>query len=227
MQNHLHVPAPLSPQWQQLIADEFSKDYFVSLIHKIETEYSSHTIFPPRNLWFNALNLTPPGSVKVVILGQDPYHGVGEAHGLAFSVTEGVKIPPSLRNIFKEIQAEYPDAATPENGYLERWARQGVLLLNSVLTVRKDSARSHAGMGWEFFTDAIINAVSRTRSGIVFILWGKDAASKAKLIDSSRHLILTSPHPSPLSAYRGFFGSGIFAKANSYLSGIGKTPINW
>ena len=184
-------------------------------------------MFPPKHLLFNAFHLTHPDKVKVVILGQDPYHGEGEAHGLAFSVPDGIKTPPSLRNIFKEIQSEFPDSATPESGNLTRWAKQGVLLLNTVLTVRKDSARSHAGLGWELFTDAVIKAISDNSEGVVFMLWGKDAAAKQSLINRDRHLVLSAPHPSPLSAYRGFFGCMNFAEANTYLERQGKSPIVW
>lgn len=217
----------LRGEWLELLSPEFEKGYMAPLCEFVEQEYAAHSVFPPRQLVFNALNLTAPQEVKVVILGQDPYHGQGEAHGLAFSVPQGVRIPPSLRNIFKEISSDIPATRIPESGNLERWARQGVLLLNTVLTVRMDSPRSHAGHGWEQFTDAIIRQISEQQSGVVFILWGKDAASKSKLIDESKHLILTSPHPSPLSAHRGFFGSRPFSQANSWLLSRGRQPVEW
>lgn len=220
-------PASLPADWLSILSAELTSPYFTDLCTQINKEYASCTVFPPKHLLFNAFHLTHPDKVKVVILGQDPYHGEGEAHGLAFSVPDGIKTPPSLRNIFKEIQSEFPDSATPESGNLTRWAKQGVLLLNTVLTVRKDSARSHAGLGWELFTDAVIKAISDNSEGVVFMLWGKDAAAKQSLINRDRHLVLSAPHPSPLSAYRGFFGCMNFAEANTYLERQGKSPIVW
>lgn len=184
------------------------------------------TIFPPGALMFNALNTTPFEKVKVVVIGQDPYHGPGQAHGLSFSVPDGVPHPPSLRNIYKEI---HRDLGIPvsESGNLIRWADQGVLLLNSVLSVRAGHANSHQGRGWEYFTDAIINALNHEREGLVFLLWGSYAQKKGQMIDRNKHFVLTAPHPSPLSAHRGFFGCSHFSKANQYLTSLGCAPINW
>lgn len=205
---------------------EFDRPYFADLAEFVRGEYASHTIYPPGSLIFNAFEQCPPEKLKAVILGQDPYHGPGQAHGLSFSVREGVQAPPSLQNIFKEIAREY---GTTENADtdLTRWARQGVLLLNATLTVRAGQAGSHQNRGWESFTDAVIKQISDSFDGIVFMLWGSYAGKKASLIDPARHCILRSAHPSPLSAYRGFFGNDHFKKANEYLVSKGKEPIEW
>lgn len=216
----------IHPSWNKLLADQFEQPYFSSLVQFVRSEYVSGPCFPPASLIFNAFNLCPVYNVKVVIIGQDPYHEPHQAHGLCFSVVEGTPIPPSLRNIFKEIQS---DVGTPPplSGDLTRWAKQGVLLLNATLSVRAHHAASHQGHGWETFTDAVISALSHTRSHIVYILWGAYATSKSSLIDSSNNCILTSPHPSPLSAHRGFFGNRHFSRANAYLLNHGITPIIW
>ena len=192
----------------------------------MRAEYKSYLIYPPGSQIFNAFNLCPFGKVKVVIIGQDPYHGTGQAHGLCFSVNDGVPFPPSLRNIFKEVNAD-TGAPIPQSGNLTRWATQGVLLLNATLTVREHSAGSHQRRGWETFTDAVIRIISEQKSKVVFILWGAYAQSKASLIDSSRHLVLRSVHPSPLSAHAGFFGNHHFSLANDYLVRNGLTSIDW
>lgn len=216
----------IEPSWKALLADEFRKPYFEELAGFVRSEYGSRTCYPPASLIFNAFNATPVPEVRVVILGQDPYHGPGQAHGLCFSVGEGVDFPPSLRNIFQEIQTE-TGASIPANGDLSRWARQGVFLLNTCLTVRAHEAFSHSGKGWETFTDAVISLLSRERSNLVFLLWGAPAGRKAALIDQSRHLVLRSAHPSPLSAYRGFFGNGHFLQCNQFLTQHGIQPIEW
>lgn len=216
----------IEPTWKEALAAEFSKPYFLSLAESVRAEYARGTVYPSGPNIFAAFRATPFPDVKVVIVGQDPYHGPGQANGLAFSVNTGVAIPPSLLNIYKEVQTE-TGAPVPADGNLERWARQGVLLLNATLTVRARQPRSHAGLGWEQFTDAAIAALNERRSGLVFLLWGSDAIRKGKTIDRSRHLVLTSPHPSPLSAYRGFLGNGHFLKANEYLRSQGKSPIVW
>ena len=214
--------------WKQALRDEFSQDYFRLLTDFVRQEYAANpgAVFPPAGKIFAAFDASPFDRTKVVILGQDPYHGPGQANGLAFSVAPGVPFPPSLRNIFAEVSAD-TSAPTPADGDLSRWAKQGVLLLNSTLTVRSGSPKSHASHGWEQFTSAAIRRLSEERSGLVFLLWGSDAISKRSLIDSSRHLILTSPHPSPLSAHRGFFGQHHFSQANAWLESHGETPINW
>lgn len=218
----------LEAGWKSRLNAEFNKPYFIALTDKVRAEYAdpSLRIYPKGSNIFAALDATPFDSVKVVIIGQDPYHGPGQANGLAFSVAPGVAFPPSLRNIFKEVSAQ-TGASQPADGDLSRWASQGVLLLNSTLTVREHSPRSHAGLGWERFTDAAVAALSKEREGLVFLLWGADAIRKGASIDRSRHLVLTSPHPSPLSASRGFFGNGHFIKANQYLINQGKEPILW
>lgn len=216
----------IEPSWKALLSAEFDKPYFTSLVQFVRNEYQIGVCYPPGHLIFNAFWQTPLSEVKVVILGQDPYHGPGQAHGLCFSVSEGVAFPPSLRNIFQEIQAE-TGAPIPTSGDLTRWARQGVFLLNTCLSVRQHQAFSHSGMGWETFTDAVIKAISDTLSGVVFLLWGAPAGRKAKLIDATKHYILTSAHPSPLSAYRGFFGCNHFNLCNTYLTQSGKEPIQW
>ncbi|MFR9502634.1 MAG: uracil-DNA glycosylase [Rikenellaceae bacterium] len=212
--------------WRQVLEVEFSKPYFKELSEFIDKEYSSEEIFPPRNLIFNALEKCPLDKVKVVIIGQDPYHDVGQAHGLCFSVADGVKIPPSLVNIFKEIERDLA-APIPTSGNLERWAEQGVLMLNAVLTVRAHNAASHAKKGWEKFTDAIIRAVACNNIGVVYMLWGKYAQSKCAMVDPEKNLILQSVHPSPLSAYRGFMGCSHFSQANNYLFVNNLQPIKW
>lgn len=216
----------IEPSWRAVLSDEFAKPYFGELVRFVHAEYSAGPCYPPGPLIFNAFDSTPFDQVKVVILGQDPYHGPGQAHGLCFSVNDGVDFPPSLRNIFQEIQAE-TGAPIPMSGNLTRWARQGVFLLNTCLTVRQHQAFSHSGHGWETFTDEVIRLLSARREHLVFLLWGAPAGRKASLIDQSRHLLLRSPHPSPLSAYRGFFGNGHFRQCNEYLMNHGKPPIQW
>lgn len=212
--------------WQEKLQAEFDKPYFEELIQFVKREYAQGTCYPPGPLIFNAFNLCPLPKVKVVLIGQDPYHEPGQAHGLCFSVNDGVQFPPSLRNIFQEIQTDV-GKPVPTSGNLTRWAEQGVLLLNATLTVRAHAAASHQKRGWEEFTDAVIRLVSTEREHVVFILWGSYAQSKASLIDTSRHCILRSAHPSPLSAYRGFFGNHHFSICNQYLQQNGLTPINW
>ncbi|HAQ4728009.1 TPA: uracil-DNA glycosylase [Enterococcus faecium] len=212
--------------WQEVLSSEFSKDYYLHLREFLKKEYASQKIHPDMYHIYEALELTPYEEVKVVILGQDPYHGENQAHGLSFSVQPGVKIPPSLRNIYKEL---YDDLgiAPVQHGNLVSWAKQGVLLLNTVLTVREGQAYSHRGKGWERLTDTIIEKLNEREKPIVFILWGKPAQEKIKMIDKSRHIIITSPHPSPLSASRGFFGSKPFSKTNDALLALGEEPIDW
>ncbi|MBO5749342.1 MAG: uracil-DNA glycosylase [Bacteroidaceae bacterium] len=216
----------IEQSWKALLQEEFDKPYFAELTEFVRAEYKSYRIYPPGSQIFNAFNLCPFDKVKVVIIGQDPYHGPGQAHGLCFSVNDGVPFPPSLRNIFKEINAD-TGAPIPQSGNLTRWATQGVLLLNATLTVREHSAGSHQRRGWETFTDSVIRIISEQKSNVVFILWGAYAQSKASLIDSSRHLVLRSVHPSPLSAHAGFFGNHHFSLANDYLVRNGLTSIDW
>ena len=217
----------LETSWKNALKDEFDKDYMKSLKAFLRDEYSAgKIIFPAGPEYFSALDLTPVDAVKVVVIGQDPYHGPDQAHGLSFSVRPGVKVPPSLVNIFKE-QAEDLGIQQPNSGYLAPWAKQGVLMLNAVLTVEAHNVGSHQGKGWEIFTDAIIDVLNREHDGLVFMLWGGYAQKKGAKIDRSRHLVLAGPHPSPLSAYRGFFGCKHFSKANEYLAANGKEPINW
>lgn len=216
----------IEESWKQHIGSEFSKPYFATLTAFVHDEYRNNTCYPPGKLIFNAFNLCPFDRVKVVIIGQDPYHEPGQAQGLCFSVNDGVAFPPSLVNIFKEIQADM-GIPVPQSGSLVRWAEQGVLLLNATLTVRAHAAGSHQRRGWEEFTDAVISTLSRDRQNLVFILWGSYAQSKAQLIDQQRHLILRSPHPSPLSAHRGFFGNHHFSITNKYLAEHGLEPIRW
>lgn len=216
----------IEESWKQHVGAEFDKPYFENLIQFVHEEYRNHTCYPPGKLIFNAFNLCPFDKVKVVIIGQDPYHEPGQAQGLCFSVNDGVVFPPSLVNIFKEIQADL-GIPIPMSGSLVRWAEQGVLLLNATLTVRAHQAGSHQKHGWEEFTDAVIRTLSADRKNIVFILWGSYAQSKAQLIDASKHFILRSPHPSPLSAHRGFFGNHHFSLANQYLKREGLEPIEW
>ena len=212
--------------WKQELNAEFEKDYFRSLVAFVRQEYATTQVFPPGKEIFAAFDATPFDKVKVVILGQDPYHGEGQANGLCFSVNDGIQFPPSLLNIFKEIKADI-GTEIPQSGNLERWAKQGVLLLNATLTVRAHQAASHQNHGWETFTDAVIRHLATTREHIVFLLWGSYAIKKGQFIDRSRHLVLTSPHPSPLSAHRGFFGNHHFSQANAYLTEHGITPIKW
>lgn len=216
----------IEKSWQEVLQTEFDKPYFENLVGFVKQEYASSTIFPPAGQIFNAFNTCPFNNVKVVILGQDPYHGPGQAHGLCFSVNDGIQFPPSLQNIFKEITSDLGIPA-PKTGNLTRWAEQGVLLLNATLTVRASQAGSHQGKGWEEFTDAVIKTISEKAENVVFILWGSYAIKKKTLINASKHCILTAPHPSPLSSYRGFFGCKHFSQTNTYLTSKGKTPIEW
>ena len=217
----------MEESWKRHLVEEFEKPYFVNLVNFVRQEYATTTCYPPGKLIFNAFNLCPFDKVKVVIIDQDPYHEPGQAHGLSFSVCDGVPFPPSLQNIFKEIEQDL-GTPIPMTGNLTRWAEQGVLLLNATLTVRAHQAASHQRRGWEEFTDAAIKALNADRNNLVFILWGGYARSKAPLIDSSRHLILQSVHPSPLSANRGgWFGNHHFSRANAYLVEHGQEPINW
>lgn len=217
---------PISGEWAEALAPEFKKPYYKKLFQTVSEEYRTHRIFPPGDDIFNAFHLTPLPQVKVVILGQDPYHGEGQAHGLCFSVRPDVEIPPSLVNIYKELEEDV-GCYIPNNGYLEKWARQGVLLLNTVLTVRAHQANSHRGIGWEEFTDAAIRVLAAQDRPMVFILWGKPAQAKKPMITNPKHLVLFSAHPSPLSAYRGFFGSRVFSRTNQYLESHGLMPIDW
>lgn len=216
----------INESWKKALNGEFMKDYFVRLAGFIKAEYNSTTVYPPGALIFNSFNLCPFDKVKVVIVGQDPYHGPGQAHGLCFSVREGVDFPPSLVNIFKEIESDLGQKPV-RSGNLERWASQGVLLLNATLTVRAHSAGSHQKKGWEEFTDSVINILNRDKDNLVFFLWGAYAQKKCETIDRSRHLVLESVHPSPLSAPRGFFGNRHFSRCNAYLAEHGMEPINW
>jgi uracil-DNA glycosylase len=216
----------LENSWKQALLEEFNKTYFKALSDKVKSAYLQGQVYPPPKQIFSALDLCPLQAVKVVILGQDPYHGAGQAHGLSFSVPDGVTPPPSLKNIYKEINNDL-GILMPKSGNLERWARQGVLLLNATLTVEKSKAGSHQGLGWEKFTDAIIKTVSDTQEHVVFLLWGNFARSKKTLIDSSKHLVLEAPHPSPFSAHSGFFGSRHFSKTNDYLRTHHKQAIEW
>ena len=216
----------ITKEWDELLSEEFSSSSYLYLREFLKKEYSSHTVYPPMYDIFNGLKLTPLENVKVVILGQDPYHEEGQAMGLSFSVPNGIKKPPSLVNIFKEIESETGDEML-DSGDLTGWAKQGVLLLNTVLTVRAHQANSHKGKGWEEFTDGVIKKISKNTKNVVFLLWGANARSKKQLIDSDKHLILECAHPSPLSAYNGFFGCGHFTKANEYLIKHGKLPIVW
>ena len=216
----------IEQSWKQVLQPEFDKPYFADLIAFVKSEYRTYRVYPPGPLIFNAFNSCPFSQVKVVLIGQDPYHEPGQAHGLCFSVNDGVAFPPSLMNIFTELKSDL-GVPIPATGNLSRWARQGVLLLNATLTVREHQAGSHQKHGWEQFTDSVISTLSRQRENLVFILWGSYAQSKAQLIDASRHCILRSAHPSPLSAYRGFFGNHHFSLTNDYLKKHGKEPINW
>ena len=216
----------IAADWKALLQPEFDKPYFEQLTLFVRAEYASQRIFPAGRNIFRAFDKCPFDRLKVVIIGQDPYHGEGQANGLCFSVNDGVAFPPSLQNIFQEIRDD-TGTPVPESGNLDRWAEQGVLLLNSVLTVRAHQAASHAGHGWEQFTDAVVRLIAERKQGIVYMLWGNYAQRKGEIADPSRNLILRSVHPSPLSVYRGFFGCRHFSKANAYLESIGKTPIVW
>ena len=216
----------IEESWKKRLMPEFDKDYFIRLTDFVRAEYSSTTIYPPGKLIFNAFNLCPFDQTKVVIIGQDPYHGPGQAHGLCFSVNDGIAFPPSLQNIFKELQSDL-GIAIPSSGNLTRWANQGVLVLNATLTVRAHQAGSHQRKGWEDFTDAAIRTLAEQKEHLVFILWGAYAQKKGAFINREKHLVLTSAHPSPLSAYNGFFGNKHFSRANEYLRAHGETPIEW
>ena len=218
--------AAIANDWLEPLKPEFSKPYYKNLYQTVNEEYRTHQIFPPADDIFNAFALTPLHEVKVVILGQDPYHGEGQAHGLCFSVKPDVEIPPSLINIYKELQDDC-GCEIPNNGYLTKWAKQGVLLLNTVLTVRAHQANSHRGIGWEEFTDAAIRVLNEQDRPMVFILWGRPAQMKKSMLTNLNHLIIESPHPSPLSAYRGFFGSRPFSRTNKYLKEHGLKEIDW
>lgn len=216
----------IESSWKQLLAEEWEKPYFSSLVTFVKEQYMVKTVFPPASKIFAAFDSCPVDNVKVVIIGQDPYHGEGQANGLCFSVNPGIQLPPSLINIYKEIKSDIGSLAQTD-GNLENWAKQGVLLLNATLTVEAHCAGSHQRKGWETFTDAVIDKIANTCNGVVFMLWGNYAIKKGELIDRSRHLVLTSAHPSPLSASRGFFGNHHFSRANDYLIAHGKEPIVW
>ena len=212
--------------WEKALSKEFKKTYYLKLYNTVRSEYSKTTVYPPSEEIFTAFNLTDINDVKVLILGQDPYHEPGQAHGLSFSVKPGVAIPPSLLNIYKELEDEL-SLYIPNNGYLEKWAKQGVLMLNTVLTVRAHNANSHKGIGWEEFTDAAIMALNELDKPIVYMLWGSNARSKAKMLNNKKQLVLEAPHPSPLSSYRGFFGCNHFIKCNEFLKANGLSEIDW
>lgn len=216
----------LEPSWKKVLKDEFEKDYFLNLSTDIHATYLSSLVYPPPQYLFTAFSLCPFDKVKVVILGQDPYHGPGQAHGLSFSVPKGIKIPPSLRNIYKEVESDI-GTLPPDSGNLERWASQGVLLLNATLTVEAGKPGSHQKRGWEDFTDAVIEKISQEKEHVVFMLWGNFARSKKILIDDSKHLVLEATHPSPFSAHSGFFGCKHFSKANAYLKHHNLESIDW
>ena len=214
--------------WQQLLGEQKTQPYFIATLEQVkQARLAGQVIYPPEADVFNAFKLTELANLKLVILGQDPYHGPNQAHGLAFSVRKGVRVPPSLQNMYKELALEYPEFQIPEHGCLQAWAEQGVLLLNTVLTVVATQPNSHRHLGWEQFTDQVISAISAQCQGVVFLLWGSHAQKKGRLVDRKRHHILEAPHPSPLSAYRGFFGCNHFKQANQLLVEQGKTPINW
>lgn len=216
----------IEESWKAVLSDEFEKDYFSALTNFVREEYKTHKVYPPAKLIFNAFDQCPFENIEVVILGQDPYHGPGQAHGLCFSVNDGIDFPPSLRNIFKELKNDL-GKEIPLSGNLTNWATQGVLLLNATLTVRANQAGSHQNKGWEQFTDAVINKINEHKNHVVFILWGNFAISKSKFIDQGKHLVLSSVHPSPLSASRGFFGNRHFSRANEFLVKNKLEPINW
>jgi uracil-DNA glycosylase len=217
----------MEPSWKQVLNDEFAKPYFKELTEFVKKEYLGETVYPSPKFIFRAFDLTPFEQVKVVILGQDPYHGAGQANGLSFAVNEGVTLPPSLRNMYKELESDLGTSLENRSGDLSRWASQGVLLLNATLTVRASSPGSHQNQGWERFTDAVIGALSEQRENLVFILWGNYARQKGAHIDRTKHFVIESPHPSPFSAHNGFFGSKPFSKTNTYLLSKNKTPISW
>ncbi|RQO78945.1 uracil-DNA glycosylase [Pedobacter sp. KBW01] len=222
------MSAALEPGWLAVLEEEFEKDYMIRLKSFLQEEkQKGATVYPKGTDIFNALNTTPFDEVKVVILGQDPYHGTGQAHGLSFSVQRGVAVPPSLKNIYKELETDIEGFKSPAHGHLAHWAEQGVLLLNATLTVRASEAGSHQNRGWEIFTDEIIKALSEKREHLVFLLWGRYAQQKAALIDQKKHYVLTAAHPSPFSAYNGFFGSKHFSKANQLLIQNNLKPIGW
>lgn len=216
----------IAEDWKEILKDEFSKPYFEELVSFVKQEYASGVVFPAGRNIFRAFDKCPFDKLKVVIIGQDPYHGEGQANGLCFSVSEGVPFPPSLKNIFKEVSDDI-GTPIPHSGELDRWAEQGVLMLNAVLTVRAHNAASHAGRGWEKFTDAVVKAIAERKQGVVYMLWGSYAQRKGAIADPKQNLILHAVHPSPLSAYRGFFGCKHFSQANNYLVSIGKDPIVW
>ena len=216
----------IAADWKALLQEEFDKPYFEELIRFVKEEYATRRIYPRGSNIFRAFDKCPFDRLKVVIIGQDPYHGPNQAHGLCFSVADGVPHPPSLQNIFKEVAADI-GTPSPASGNLDRWAEQGVLLLNAVLTVREHEAASHAGRGWERFTDAVVRAISERKQGVVYLLWGSYAQKKGAIADPARNCILKAVHPSPLSAYRGFLGCKHFSQANDYLLSTGQTPINW
>lgn len=218
--------AAINNDWLEALKDEFKKPYYKELFQTVNEEYGTRQIFPPADDIFNAFHLTPLKDVKVVIFGQDPYHNVGQAHGLCFSVKKGVQVPPSLVNIYKELQDDL-GCTIPDHGYLVKWAQQGVLMLNTVLTVRAHQANSHRGIGWEQFTDAAIKVLNEQDRPMVFILWGSPAQRKKVMLNNPKHLILEAPHPSPLSAYRGFFGSRPFSQTNEFLRKNGLAEIDW
>lgn len=226
MEKEKNSMAAISNDWLEVLRDEFKKPYYKQLFQTVNQEYRTRKIFPPAEDIFNAFHLTPFHQVKVVILGQDPYHNYGQAHGLCFSVRKGVEIPPSLVNIYQELHDDL-GCTIPDHGCLTKWAEQGVLMLNTVLTVRAHQAHSHRDIGWEEFTDAVIRALNKEDRPIVFILWGAPAQRKASMLDNPNHLILKSPHPSPLSAFRGFFGSRPFSKTNAFLKEHGEMEIDW
>lgn len=216
----------IEQSWKDALSDQWNQPYFADLTNRVRKLYTEGTVYPPGAKIFAAFDNCPFDRVRVVILGQDPYHGPGQANGLCFSVADGVPMPPSLINIFKEVESD-TGRPFPSSGNLERWAHQGVLLLNSTLTVNAGQAASHAGIGWETFTDAVVRKLAQDRDGLVFMLWGSYAIRKGAFIDRKRHLVLESPHPSPLSAYRGFFGNRHFSKANNYLTEHGEKPVEW
>lgn len=217
----------IEPSWKKVLADEFGQDYFIKLAEFVRAEYQQTTVYPPVKFVFRAFELTPFDKVKVVILGQDPYHGSGQANGLAFAVNRGIDLPPSLQNIYKEIKNDLGMEPASSEGDLDSWARQGVLLLNATLTVRAHQAGSHQNKGWERFTDAVIKVLSEKKKNLVFILWGNYAQKKGQVIDEVKHLVIKSAHPSPLSAYSGFFGSAPFSQCNAYLIFNDMDPIEW
>ena len=217
----------LGNEWDKVLEGEFDKEYYLKLRQFLKDEYFNHTVYPNMYDIFNALKYTSYSDVKVVIIGQDPYHGPNQAHGLAFSVQKGIAPPPSLVNIYKEIEVEYGVPMPKDYGCLTKWAKQGVLLLNTTLTVRAHNANSHKDAGWQIFTDNVIRKMNEREKPCVFLLWGSHAINKRKLIDESRHLVLTAPHPSPLSAYRGFFGCNHFKMANQFLEAKGMQPVDW